>query len=173
MVGHYKFSCALEKCVYCDVVSWSLLCMSIRLSWLIVLFKYSISLLIIIGSFYKILKEECKFIYLPLMLYLFFFHGILSFNIKFMQVSVQFSSVQLLSHVWLFAMLWIAARQASLSVHHQLPEFTQTHVHRVGDAIQPSHPLLSPSPPALLFLLGELNFYHYQMILLLFWNRIL
>ena len=35
-----------------------------------------------------------------------------------------------------------------LPVHHQLPEFTQTHIHRVGDAIQPSHPLLSPSPPA-------------------------
>ena len=35
------------------------------------------------------------------------------------------------------------------SVHHQLPEFTQTHVHWVGDAIQPSHPLSSPSPPAL------------------------
>ena len=35
-----------------------------------------------------------------------------------------------------------------LSVHHQLAEFTQTHVHRVGDAIQPSHPLSSPSPPA-------------------------
>ena len=35
-----------------------------------------------------------------------------------------------------------------LSVHHQLPEFTQTHVHRVSDAIQPSHPLSSPSPPA-------------------------
>ena len=35
-----------------------------------------------------------------------------------------------------------------LPVHHHLPEFTQTHVHRVGDAIQPSHPLLSPSPPA-------------------------
>ena len=35
-----------------------------------------------------------------------------------------------------------------LPVHHQLLEFTQTHVHRVGDAIQPSHPLLSPSPPA-------------------------
>ena len=34
------------------------------------------------------------------------------------------------------------------SVHHQLPESTQTHVHRVGDAIQPSHPLSSPSPPA-------------------------
>ena len=36
-----------------------------------------------------------------------------------------------------------------LPVHHQLPESTQTHVHRVGDAIQPSHPLSSPSPPAL------------------------
>ena len=36
-----------------------------------------------------------------------------------------------------------------LPVHCQLPESSQTHVHRVGDAIQPSHPLLSPSPPAL------------------------
>ena len=35
-----------------------------------------------------------------------------------------------------------------LPVRHQLPEFSQTHVHRVGDAIQPSHPLSSPSPPA-------------------------
>ena len=35
-----------------------------------------------------------------------------------------------------------------LAVHHQLLDFTQSHVHRVSDAIQPSHPLLSPSPPA-------------------------
>ena len=35
-----------------------------------------------------------------------------------------------------------------LPVHHQLLEFTQTHVHQVGDAIQPSHPRSSPSPPA-------------------------
>ena len=35
-----------------------------------------------------------------------------------------------------------------LPVHPQLPELTQTHVHRVGDAVQPSHPLSSPSPPA-------------------------
>ena len=35
-----------------------------------------------------------------------------------------------------------------LPVHHQLPEFTQTHAHRVSDAIQPSHLLSSPSPPA-------------------------
>ena len=39
----------------------------------------------------------------------------------------------------------------SLPVHHQLLEFTQTHVHRVSDAIQPSHSLLSPSLPALIF----------------------
>ena len=35
-----------------------------------------------------------------------------------------------------------------LPVHHKLPEFTQTHIHRVSDAIQPSHPLSSPFPPA-------------------------
>ena len=40
------------------------------------------------------------------------------------------------------------SQHARPPVHHQLPEFTQTHVHRVGDAIQPSHPLSSPSPPA-------------------------
>ena len=39
-------------------------------------------------------------------------------------------------------------RMPGLPVHHQLPEFTQTHVHRVSNAIQPSHPLSSPSPPA-------------------------
>ena len=38
---------------------------------------------------------------------------------------------------------------SGFSVRHQRPELAQTHVHRVGDAIQPSHPLLSPSPPAL------------------------
>ena len=40
-------------------------------------------------------------------------------------------------------------RTPGLPLHHQLPEFTQTHAHRVGDAIQPSHPLSSPSPPGL------------------------
>ena len=47
-------------------------------------------------------------------------------------------------HVRLFV---TAAHQASLSFYH-LPELAQTHVHWVGDATQPSHPLLSPSPPA-------------------------
>ena len=46
--------------------------------------------------------------------------------------------------------LWDPMNRSTLGlpVHHQLPEFTQTHVHGVDDAIQPSHPLSSPSPPA-------------------------
>ena len=58
----------------------------------------------------------------------------------------QFSSVQSLSRVQLCDPM--NRSMPGLPVHHQLPEFTQTHVHRVCDAIQPSHPLLSPSPPA-------------------------
>ena len=50
-------------------------------------------------------------------------------------------------HVFLLATLWTAAHLASLS--HCLPEFAQMHIHWVGDAIQPSHSLLSPSVPAL------------------------
>ena len=56
------------------------------------------------------------------------------------------SSVQSLSRVQLFATPCIES--PGLPIHHQLLEFTQTHVHRVRDAIQPSHPLSSPSPPA-------------------------
>ena len=57
-----------------------------------------------------------------------------------------FSSVQSLSRVRLCNPM--NRSTPGLPVHHQLPEFTQTHVHRVGDAIQPSHPLSSPTPPA-------------------------
>ena len=61
-------------------------------------------------------------------------------------VSIDFSSVQSLSRVWLCDPM--DCSMSGLPVHHQLPEFTQTHVHWVGDAIQPSHPPSSPSPPA-------------------------
>ena len=60
----------------------------------------------------------------------------------------QFPSDQSLSRVRLFA-IPVNCSTPGLLVHHQLLEFTQTHVHWVGDAIQPSHPLSSPSPPAL------------------------
>ena len=60
--------------------------------------------------------------------------------------SVQFSSFQSISHVWLCNPMNCST--PGPPVHHHLLEFTQTHVHWVGDAIQPSHPLSSPSPPA-------------------------
>ena len=59
---------------------------------------------------------------------------------------IQFSSV---AQLCLTLCNPIECSTSGLPVHHQLPEFTQTHVHPVGDAIQPSHPLSSPSPPAL------------------------
>ena len=59
--------------------------------------------------------------------------------------SVQFSSV---TQSCLTLYNPINCSTPGLPVHHQLPEFTQTHVHRVSDAIQPSYPLSSPFPPA-------------------------
>ena len=73
--------------------------------------------------------------------------GLSRFFSKHQFFDVQFSSVQLLSCVWLFVTPWIPARQASLSItnsHFGL----LSHVHWVSDAIQPSHPLSSCSPPA-------------------------
>ena len=64
---------------------------------------------------------------------------------RFLIKSVQFSSV-----AQSCLTLWdpMACSTPGFPVHHQLPELTQTHIHQVGDAIQPSHPLSSPSPPA-------------------------
>ena len=61
--------------------------------------------------------------------------------------SDQIRSDQSLSRVWLLATPWIAARQASLSITNSRSSL-RLHVHRVSDAIQPPHPLSSPSPPA-------------------------
>ena len=62
---------------------------------------------------------------------------------------VPFSSIQFISVAQSCSTLYNPMNRSTLGlpVHHQLPEFTQTHVHRVGDAIQLSHPLPSPSPP--------------------------
>ena len=64
---------------------------------------------------------------------------------KLTVIIIQFSSVT--KSCWLFVTPWDCSTP-SFPVHHELLEFTQTHVHRVGDAIQPSHPPSSPSPPA-------------------------
>ena len=78
-------------------------------------------------------------------------HGITLFDLPFPPpgcdpaLSVQFSSVTQLSLTLCDPM---NRSTPGLPVRHQLPEFTQTHAHQVSDAILPSHPLLSPSPPA-------------------------
>ena len=68
-------------------------------------------------------------------------------QMQFLSRPIQFSSIHSLSCVRLCDPM--NRRTSGLPVHHQLPESTQLHVHWVGDAIQPSHPLLFPSPPAL------------------------
>ena len=95
--------------------------------------------------------------------------------------SVQFSSVQSLSCVRLFAAAAKSCQSCptlcnpmnrsmpGLPVHHQLPESTQTHVHRVGDAIQPSHPLSSPSPPAPIF--PSIRVFSSESTLLMRWPK--
>ena len=66
-------------------------------------------------------------------------------NLSFPPPSVQFSSV---TQSCLTLCDPMNRSMPGLPVHHKLPECTQTHAHRVGDATQPSHPLSSPSPPA-------------------------
>ena len=80
---------------------------------------------------------------------------------------VMISSVQSLSHVRLFVTPWAAARQASLYITST--EFTQTHVHWVGDAIQPSHPLSSPFPTALN--LSQLRIFSNESVLHIRWPK--
>ena len=90
------------------------------------------------------LRSIFKFSMLPTRLILSVnFSFVVSFSVcKF---SVQFSSVSQSCPTLCDPM---NRSTPGLPVHHQLPEFTQTHAHRVNDAIQPSHPLSSPFPPA-------------------------
>ena len=89
------------------------------------------------------------------------FHVIVTVNKAVMNTGVHLSLTILVSSVCMPSVQFSSVAQScptlcdpmncstpGLPVHHQLPEFTQTHVHWVGDAIQPSHPLSSPSPPA-------------------------
>ena len=87
--------------------------------------------------------------FMETILNLFFWYTMYHFNlqIQFFNIffCIQFSSVAQSCSILCNPM---NRSTPGLPVHHQLLEFTQTHVHRVGDAIQPSHPLSSPSPPA-------------------------
>ena len=77
------------------------------------------------------------------------FKNVVNLLISFLFWKIQFSSVQLSSVAQSCPTLCDPMNWSTpgLPVHHHLPEFTQTHVHRVSDAIQPSHTLPSPSPP--------------------------
>jgi len=94
---------------------------------------YNISNLLIITVFVTVICDHW-----PLM-------SLLQKDYDLLKTSVQFSSVAQSCPTLRNPM---NRSTPGLPIHHQLPEFTQTHVHQVSDAIQPSHPLASPSPPA-------------------------
>ena len=81
----------------------------------------------------------------------------------FYKVNQLFATLKITQNFWIFISVWLSSAaqscpslcdpmnysMPSLPIRHQFPEFTQTHVHQVGDANQPSHPLSSPFPLAL------------------------
>ena len=81
-------------------------------------------------------------------------------------LSVQFSSVALSCPTLCDLM---NHSTPGLPIHHQLPESTQTHLHRVCDTIQPSHPLSSPSPPA--FILSHIRVFSSESVLHIRWPK--
>ena len=106
-------------------------------------------------SFINVLQfsvQAFHFLQLSLFLYiLFFLTQLILFNTSLLETKFDsFSSVQFSSVAQLCPTLCDPMNRSTpgLPVHHQPPEFTQIHVHQVSDAIQPSHPLSSPSPPA-------------------------
>ena len=87
---------------------------------------------------------------IPTFLFFFFSASLIIYCMSFPGSSL-FSSVQFSSVTQSCPTLCDPMNHSTpgLPAHHQIPEFTWTHVHCISDAIQPSHPLLSPSPPAL------------------------
>ena len=79
-----------------------------------------------------------------------------------------FSSVQFSRSVVSNSLRTLYRSMPGLPVHHQLPEFTQTHVHWVGDTIQQSHPLSYPSPPPLIF--PSIRVFSNELALRIRWN---
>ena len=106
----------------------------------------------ICASIFSLGLLPCVFLY-PL-----FLQGYLSVDI------VQFNHSVMSDSLWPHGL-----QHTRLPVHHQLLEPTQTHVHQIGDAIQPSHPLSSPSPPA--FILSQHQVFSNESVLHIRWPK--
>ena len=87
-------------------------------------------------------------------------------SVGFKSISVQFSSV---TQSWPTLFNSMDCSTPGLPVHHQLPELTQTHVHWVGDTIQPSHPLSSPSSA---FIFPSIKVFSNELVLHIRWPNI-
>ena len=143
---------ALEKCLFkYSAHFWLGFFVFLVLSYMSCLYILEIKLLSIV-SFASIFShsEGCLFILLILSYavqkVLKLYQVPLTYLFLFPLLSVQFSSV---AQSCLTLCDPMYRSMPGFPVHHQLPESTKTHVHCVSDAIQPSHPLSSPSPPAL------------------------
>ena len=113
------------------------------LSWSIVLFKFSVSLFDLLFC--------CPTCSWKLGIKVSYYYTAVYFSLQFCQCLLHIFRHSMFSSVAQSCpTLWDPMNRSmpGLPVHHQLPEFTQTYVHQVSDAIQPSHPLLSPSLPA-------------------------
>ena len=93
--------------------------------------------------------------------------AILGCSMKYFNFNTALSSVQLFSCVRLCDPMNCST--PDLPVHHRLLELAQTQVHQVGDAIQPSHPLSSPSPPASVFL--SIRVFSNESVLCIRWPK--
>ena len=141
--------CALEKKVY-SAFGWNVLKISMRFTSSNVSFKTCVSLLIFCSN--NLFISVSGVLNYPTIIVLLSISPFMSVSVCLMYwgahmlgASVQFSSVAQSCPTLCDPM---NRSTPGLPVHHQLPEFTQTHVHWVSDTIQPSHPLSAPSPPA-------------------------
>ena len=142
--------CALENRVYSCAFGWNVLKILMRSVSCNVSFMACVSLLIFCFDDLSIgvsgvLKSPTITLFLSISPFLSVSVCLMYWGVPILGTSVQFSSVV---KSCLTLCNPMNRSTPGLPVHHQLQEFTQTHVHWVGDIIQPSHPLSSPSPPA-------------------------
>ena len=121
-------------------------------------------------SLFRLSRKILVNILMLFLLTFFFLSQMLFYIVEFIS-TVQYSSVHFSSVTQSCPILCdpMDCSMPGFPVHHQLPEPAQTHVHRVGDAIQPSHALLSPSPPA--FNLSQHQSLFNELVLCIRWPK--